>query len=333
MSFSKLSRSMRGRVSFAAAITLVAGALILAPQASSAKAAVKQFIASISNVNGNTWTETVTNCGGAPVVPPCTASSTIGLGTIYIAVPSSFNITSVSATSPDGHTWVASYNSNTKTIQAFANTGSDKLQAGQLLNITFTTSLNTCPLGTSTYTTSAWGSNSASNTDPFAIQGSQPTLVTTVCHGPGTDVTGGNFSGVITVTFNGVDIAPTCTSLSAQWAAYHMPDLVNFDASSASNTSANGKTYNFSFPAQAGVDSSWYKVCIATNNPWTGGTATVIGGTTFYVGILSSCYDPTSNTAVTGTPCVQQQYETLPTSANPNTVVISVLDPVDTKFH
>ena len=190
-----------------------------------------------------------------------------------------------------------------------------------------------------TFTTSAWGSNSASNSDPFAIQGAQPTLVITVCHGPGTDVTGGNFSGVITVTFNGVDIATTCSDTSlfgangAQWASYHMPDLVNFDSSAASNTSANGKTFNFSFPAQTGVDSSWYKVCIATSNPWTGGTATVIGGTTFYVGILGSCYNASNNTAVTGTPCVSQQFETLPTSANPNTVVISVLDPVDTKFH
>jgi hypothetical protein len=333
MALSKFGRSWRGRLSFSASILLLTGALVLAPQASSAGAAVKQFTASISNVSGNTWTETVTNCGGPPVVLPCTASSTIGLGTVYIAVPASFSITSVTASGPTGSTWVVSYNPSTNTIQAFANTGSDKLQAGQSVALTFTTALNSCPLGTSTFTTSAWGSNSASNSAPFTIQGPQPSLVTTVCHGPGTDVTGGGFTGFVGVTFNGVDIAPTCTGLSAQWAAYHMPDLVNFDESAASNTSTIGKRYTFSFPATSGVDSSWYKVCIATNNPWTGGTATVIGGTTFYVGILSSCYNASNNTAVTGIPCVTQQYKTLPDSANPNTIVISVLDPVGSKYH
>src|SRR5437773_223772 len=147
MSLSTLGRSWRGRFSFAATILLLTGALVMAPQASSAKAAVKQFLASISNVSGNTWSETVTNCGDA-TGSPCTASSTIGLGTVYISVPSSFNITSVSATAPAGKTWVVSYNSSSHTIQAFANTGSDKLNAGQSMSITFTTALNTCPLGT-----------------------------------------------------------------------------------------------------------------------------------------------------------------------------------------
>jgi hypothetical protein len=335
MSFSKLGRSWRGRVPFAVVVVLMTGALIAAPQVSQAKNAVKQFLASISKVNDNTYTETVTNCGDATGAP-CTAASTIGLGTVYITVPASFNITSVTSpvTSPNGHTWVASFDSASSTIKAFASTGSDKLQAGEMITFTFTTALNTCPLGTSTFTTRAWGSNTASSTDPFTIQSPQPVLVVTHCPGTnGTDVTGSGFGGVVNVTFNGVDIGPTCTNLSAQWGQYHLPDIVNFDGSGATGSP---KRFTFTFPGTSGIDSSWYLVCIASTISWPGGTLTNIGGTNYYVGILSSCYIPASNSVVSQTPptpCITQQYATLPAQDGSYSIVISVLDPLDTKFH
>jgi len=334
MSFSKLGRSWRGRVPFAVLVVLMTGALIAAPQVSQAKNAVKQFLASISKVDDHTYTETVTNCGDATGAP-CTAASTIGLGTVFITVPASFTITSVSASSPDGHNWVASYDSASKTIKAFANTGSDKLQAGQTITFTFTTALNTCPLGSSVFTTRAWGSNTASSSDPFTIQSSQPVLVVTHCPGTnGTDVTGSGFGGVVNVTFNGVDIGPTCTNLSPQWASYHLPDIVNFDGS---GSTGSPKKFTFTFPGTPGVDSSWYLVCIASTIPWPGGTLTTIGGTNYYVGILSSCYIPASNSVVdpvaSGTPCVNQQYATLPAQDGSYSIVITVIDPLDTKFH
>jgi hypothetical protein len=347
MSLSRFGRSWRGRVSFAASILLLTGALIAVPQLSNAASnAVKQFKASIAPPTGaeQPWMETVTNCGPTSA-SPCNASSTIAIGTIQIAIPSQLQpATQVSAATPSGQTlrnWDASYVSSTGTINAFAHTGSDKLQPGESLVITFSAP-SSCS-GSITFTTRAWGSNSLPGTNSFAITGSQPTVA---CVGPGqpatgpngTTITGGDFTGTVIVTFGG---GLDCSSFpnGPQWSSYHLPDQVNVDGSGATPTSPIGKTFTFTFPATSGVDSSWYLLCYASTTQWTGyqGTQT-IDGVTNYVGILSKCYDPATNTALDTTqpgapPCVSQQYKTLPTSANPNTIVIQVRDPIDSKYH
>ena len=97
---------------------ILMGALVAAPTVSGAKAAVKQFIASIDPIDATggvagSWTETVTNCGGPELPDECTVSSTIGLGAIRVAVPIDFRPVSViSVSSPN---WTVTFDSATGT--------------------------------------------------------------------------------------------------------------------------------------------------------------------------------------------------------------------------
>jgi hypothetical protein len=352
MSLSKFGRSWRGRVSFAASILLLTGALIAVPQLSNAASnAVKQFKASISPPTGTVppwmWMETVTNCGPTST-SPCNASSTIAIGTIQIAIPSQLQpATVVSVATPSGQTvrnWDASYVS-TGNINAFAHTGSDKLQPGESLVITFSTPSSCSTSTTFAFTTSAWGSNSLPGTNSFAITGSQPTVA---CLGPGGSATGpqgttitagDDFTGTVGVTFGGGLDCSTFLSGPGhgdgdQWRKYHLPDEVNVVGGVKVK---DWKSYTFTFPATIGVDSSWYLICYGSVDPWTGSQGTqTIDGTTLNTGILSKCsyYDSTAGTRTSvavaaSVPCVSDQNLSL----DGKTISITVRDPLATKFH
>jgi hypothetical protein len=223
--------SRRGRLSLFATFALLVAVVVAVPGISAARAAVKQFKASIDsptalgNVAGS-WTETVQNCGAASTAP-CTASSTIGLGTIRIAVPTEFRpITSVSASSPNSRNWTVSYDSGTGNINGFATLGSDKLQPGESVLITFSSTPSTCNAGTKTFTTSAWGSTPTPGSDPFVIQTAQPTIQITGCQlSPGGNTTGPNGTNItndsdVTV---GVSFGDNLTCDNTQWNSYHLP--------------------------------------------------------------------------------------------------------------
>jgi hypothetical protein len=337
--------SRRGRLVFVATALLLVGALLAAPSVSGAKAAVKQFTATITpgTATGGlagTWTEQVTNCG-FPVVSPCTASSTIGLGTIRIAVPTEFRPVTVSISAPPGRNWTASYDSATGNINAGAVTGSDKLQPGESVSIMINATPAACAPGTSTFTAAAWGSASVPGTDPFAIQppGSQPTVTLAAneaCVASGGTVSGpngqtetvtGDFQGHVLVTFGGDLDCSFDPTFGAQWSQFHLPTQVNITPGADFMAGSSAKISTSRFPAGA-ADSSSYLICYAFPTAGHtafatrgGGTATVrtIGGTDFYVGILPNCYDP-----VTGLtrpePCVSEQFLDLAT----NEIVISV---------
>jgi hypothetical protein len=318
--------SPRVRLALVAASILLIAAVVAAPEVSIARAAVKQFKASmnpttaVGQVSGS-WTETVQNCGTATAAP-CTAASTIGLGTIQISVPSEFRpITSVTASSPQNRNWTVSYDAGSGTIQAYATTGSDKLQPGEVLNITFSATPSTCATGTKTFTTSAWGSTPTPGTDAFVIQPPQPTITITGCQlhsgdsitGPnGTTVTGNNFDGTVAVNFGG-----TLTCDNAQWSSYHLPDVINIDPSGV--TSSTVKTFTFTFDAGT-ADSSWYLICYATDPSATTGS------------VLRPCFN-TADGTTRDPPCVSEQFRTLP-STNPDKIVISIRVPsADPKVH
>lgn len=333
MSLGLLGLSWRRRVPLAAALLLLIGAVVAVPGVSMARNgnSVKQFTASIGGSPQTGWTETITNCG-SPVAAPCTAASTINLGTALITVPPAFTgLTITGVTTSSGADWNATYSSGT--IEAFANTGSDKLLSGQSVSISFTTSLTGCPLGSSVFATTAWGSNSLPTSNQFALQGDPPTLTIQSCTGPnGTEVTGSGFTGPVALSFQGLGLS---CDYSTQWQSYHLPDQVLIDGSGATPTSSSGKTFTFAFPATPGVDSSWYLVCYASTTAWAGFHESEQGtdGNTYYVGVLSSCYTAATNSVLTDTPCVSRLYQTLPTSSDPDRVVISVLDPIDSWMH
>ena len=302
----KLSR--RGALSALATFALVTAIVVAVPGISSARAAVKQFIASVNptTASGNTagsWTETVTNCGGPTLPAKCTAPSTIGLGTIQIAVPTEFRpITSVSTSSPNGRNWTASYVSSTGTINASAVTGADKLQPGEVVNITFGATPLTCVSSTKTFTTAAWGSTSLPGTDPFVIQTSQPTVTITGCSlAPGHDATGPNGTNVtndsnVTV---GISFGGTLTCDSAQWAAHQLPDEVNITPPADPGT--DPKYFTFRFDDSGAADSSFYLICYSTSDSGSGT-------------ILPLCY-PGGGQPLNNPPCVDQQYRDITTSA------------------
>lgn len=332
MSLGRLGLSWRRWVPLVAAPLLLIGGLLAVPGVSLAGNgnSVKQFAATITpGGTPGSWTETVTNCGG---LPPCSKSSTINLGAVLITVPPSFSGLTIQqpVTTSSGANWNATYASGV--IEAFANTGSDKLQSNQSVSITFSLGSNACALGgNSTFATTAWGSNSLPTSNQFTEVTPDPYVPgATDCMGPnGTDLTGSGFTGAVGVGFE--DLGLSC-SFSTQWQSYHLPDQFNIDGSGATSTSSSGKTFTFTFPDTSGFDSSWYQICYASTTKWTGYHETQTGtdGNTYYVGILSSCYDAATNSGVTGTPCVSQQYATLP--PNPN-IVISVLDPIDSWMH
>jgi hypothetical protein len=349
--------SRRGRLVFVATALLLVGALIAAPGVSGAKAAVKQFTATISpttavgGVSGP-WALQVTNCG-FPVASPCTASSTIGLGTIRIAVPTEFRpITSVSIiTSPTSRNWSASYDLATGNLNAGAVTGSDKLQPGESVQITFNAT-PTCVAGTKTFTTATWGSASVPGTDPFTlVSPAQPAVTIAGCRlasgGTVTDpATGqtetisGNFQGHVIVTFGGAT-GPDCGgpefgALGDQWQVYHLPTQVTITPDPSdfvAGTQDKISTSEFALstaPGGPNADSSWYLICFAVpideahQVPFAtrgGGTAVTqsIGGIDHFVGILASCVDAP-------TPCVSEQFLTTGPGAPPWT-------PGDNKVH
>jgi hypothetical protein len=333
--------SRRGRLVFVATALLLVGALVAAPSVSGARpASVKQFIASIAGGVGGSFTETVTNCGGStPLEPPCTASSTIALGSVRIAVPTDLQpITSPTTTSsPPGRTWTASYDPATGNLDAHAVGGNDKLQPGESVLITFNATSTACAAGTKTFMTSAWGSIAISGSDPFTIQGDQPAVA---CLGTGggtvigpngqTETISGDFQGTLIVTFGGDLDCSFDPTFGPQWALFHLPTQVNITPGGDFVAGNNPKISTSTFPAGA-ADSSSYLICYAVptagHEAFTtrgGGLAPdqIIDGTHFFVGILPNCYNP-----VTGLtrpePCVSEQFRDLTT----NKIVISVRMP------
>ena len=351
--------SRRGRLVFVATALLLVGALVAAPGVSGAKNAVKQFIASIDPTGATggvagSWTETITNCGGPTLPPRCTLSSTIGLGAIRVAVPIDFRpVTVTSVSSPN---WTVTYDSATGNINATANSGSFKLQPGQSLSFTFSATPEACATGTKTFTTAAWGSTVVSGTDPFAIQGDQPTVTVAAngsCLTSGESVTDpttgqtetieGDFEGHVSVTFGGP--GPDCSSeagfgdLGAQWEVYHLPSPVTITPAADFQPGIEDKISTSEFPLTTppGGDSSWYLICFAVPQAGHtafetrgGGTAIpqTIGGVPHFVGILASCADAP-------TPCVSEQFLTTgpdapPWSPGDNMVHIAIrMDPGD----
>ena len=351
-----LLRPKLPRLALAAMTLILMGALVAAPSVSGA-ATVKQFTANISPTTAvgqvaGTWTEQVKNCG-TPIVAPCTASSTIGLGQARITVPSEFRpITSVTASAP-GHNWTASYDSGTGIILAKAVTGSDKLASGEVVNIIFSATPTTCTTGSKQFTTTAQGSLSSSPGDVFSIVGSQPSVTIVGCGlesgdsitDPATGQTetiNGNFQGHVNVTFGGA--GPDCSSeagfgtLGDQWEVYHLPSPVTITPAADFVAGSEDKISTSEFDQDIfGGDSSWYLICFAVPQAGHtafetrgGGTAVAqtIGGVPHFVGILASCADAP-------TPCVSEQFLTTgpgapPWSPGANRVHISIrMEPGD----
>jgi hypothetical protein len=332
--------SMRGRLVFVGTALLLIAALVAAPSVSGAKpASVKQFIASISGGGAaGSFTETVTNCGGPTLPEECSAASTIDLGAVRIAVPTEFQpIDSVSAVTPSGTTWNASYNTTTKTIDVIAPGGSNKLKPGGSLLITFHTTSSTACEGTKTFTTGAWGSNSISGSDPFEIKSPQPTVT---CLGSGggtvigpdgqTETVSGDFEGTLIVTFGGDLDCGFDPTLGGQWDEFHLPNQVNITPGPGFDPGDDPKISTSRFPTE-GDDSSSYLICWAgldTFDTRSGFPPQVveIGGTNFFVGILPNCFNPGTTTeppSINEEPCVSEQFLDLSTDE----IVISVRMP------
>ena len=310
--------SRRGRLPLIATFTVLLAMVVVAPGVS-ARAAVKQFKAAVSPTTAvgqtsGTWTETIQNCGSASAAP-CTASSTIGLGTIRIAVPTEFRpIASVTASSPQLRNWTVSYDSVAGTINAYATTGSDKLQPGDALGITFSATPSTCT-GTGTFTTSAWGSTPTPGSDPFTIQTAQPTITISGCGvtnggtvtGPNgqTETVGGGFTGHVIVTFGG---NLSCSG-DPQWdAGFHLPSQVIITPAGDYVAGSGPKISTSTFDATG--DSSFFRICYSTNPDATTGT------------ILQPCY-PGNGQPLIDPPCVDKQYRDFTT----NKIVITILMP------
>lgn len=335
MSLLRPMLSRRGRLVFAAAALLLVGTLLAAPNVSGAKAAVKQFTATISPGGatggvGATWTEQVKNCG-TPIEAPCTASSTIAIGQIRITVPPEFRSASltVSASASNGRNWTASYNSGTGVVLAQAVTGMDKLNSGEFVDIAIVT-IPECIAGSPVFTTTAVGGlPTGPNNQTFSIVGSQPSVSISGCGtasgGSVTDPTTGqtetiqgDFTGHVDITFGGA-AQPDCSNaagfgaLGTQWEQYHLPSPVTITPAADFVAGTQDKTSTSDFPLPAGGgDSSWFLICFAVPQAGHtafetrgGGTAVpqTIDGVDNFVGILASCADAP-------TPCVSEQFLT-----------------------
>jgi len=327
MSGLKLHISKRGRLLLLATFMLLVTMVIAEPGVSSAaRAAVKQFTATIApGASAGTLTETVKNCG-TPIAAPCTAASTIGLGSIEIFVPSQYQPVdttpgSLTISSPD---WTVSYDPSLGTIEAQAS-GSNKLQSGGSLDISFKPAAPTPPF-CGTFTTRAWGSttNHTSGGDPFALVGTQPTGCsfgagqTVTDPVSGENLTGSGFGGSILASFGGDLDCSGDPTYGAQWFAYHLPNQVNL------STTGSDSTFTFTFDATNGSDSSWYLICFSSATMFLdrSGHSVTPGNS----GILPACYSPATGT-IRPAPCVSEQFRTLPTSPNPNKIVISIKVP------
>jgi hypothetical protein len=337
--------SRRGRLVFVAAALFLIGTLVAAPSVSGAPPArVKQFTASLSGGAPGSFTMTVTNCGGTPLVGLCTRSSTIDLGAVQIVIPPDFQpATFVSALTPSGTTWTGSYNTVTKTIDVIAPGGSNKLRPGQSLLITFTVTSTTCE-GTNEFTTLAWGANAIAGSDSFELLGSQPTVACVgssggTVEGPNgqTETITGNFAGTLIVTFGGNLDCSFDPTFGPQWSLFHLPTQVNITP--GTDFRAIGpKTTTSKFPAAA-ADSSSYLICYAVPkaghpDPFMtrgGGDAAprTVNGVDSWVGILPNCYNPTTEPpSINDPPCVSEQFLELTT----NKIVISVRVPPEDPY-
>jgi hypothetical protein len=340
--------SRRGRLVFVAAALFLIGTLVAAPSVSGAPPArVKQFTASLSGGAPGSFTMTVTNCGGTPLVGLCTRSSTIDLGAVQIVIPLDFQpATFVSALTPSGTTWTGSYNTVTKTIDVVAPGGSNKLRPGQSLLITFTVTSTTCE-GTNEFTTLAWGANAIAGSDSFELLGSQPTVACVgssggTVEGPNgqTETITGNFTGHVIVTFGGDLDCSFDPTFGAQWSQFHLPTQVNITPGTdfAVGNPPTPKTTTSKFPAAA-ADSSSYLICYAVPRadhltPFKtrgGGDAAprTVNGVDSWVGILPNCYKPTPEPpSINQPPCVSEQFLELTT----NKIVISVRVPPEDPY-
>ncbi|HET8526335.1 MAG TPA: hypothetical protein VFM81_06810 [Actinomycetota bacterium] len=254
----------------------------------------------------------------------------------------------MSATSPDGRTWTASFVSGN--IDAHAVGGNDKLHPGETVFIAWTFDPTAATCATQAFTgTAAWGSIAISGADPFTLQGPAPTLNCVPNGGSVTDpVTGqtetitGNFTGHVFITFGGV--GPDCSSeagfgdLGAQWEVYHLPSPVTITPAADFVAGSADKVSTSEFDQDIfGGDSSWYLICYAVPQAGHtafetrgGGTAVsqTIGGVPSFVGLLASCVDAP-------TPCVSEQFLTTGPGAPPwnpgvNKVHIAIrMDPGD----
>jgi hypothetical protein len=341
-----LLRPKLPRLALVAMTLILMGALVAAPSVSGAKNAVKQFTATISPTDATggvagSWTVTVTNCGGSGFPDPrCTLASTIGLGSIRIFVPTEFR--PIGTPVPNLPNWTASYNSATGNINANVTSGSNKLQPGQSVDITFSATPTTCPsAGDRQFTAAAWGSTTISGSDPFTIQGAQPFVTlagSESCLESGdsimdpetgqTETITGDFTGHVLVRFGGEE-GPDCSNdeifgaLGDQWQQFHLPAQVVITPGDDFHPGSGPKVSTSEFDQSIfGGDSSWYLICYASPTAFVtrGGGDSVpqsIDGTEFQVGILASCVDAP-------TPCVSEQFLTLTT---PHQVVISVRIP------
>jgi hypothetical protein len=314
------------------------------PGIGNARAAVKQYKSEISptGVSGGTTTQpftvTITDCGSSSSAP-CTASSTIQLGSVQVLVPTRFsNVAFVGATSPNGRNWTGTWDGTY--IQAWSVTGADRLNAGEMVNLNFTADVSGCQTGSFQFTTTAWGSTPGHSGETF-LPLAQPSVSVNGCslaNGDSitdpttgqTETVGGGFDGHVNVIFGGNLDCSSDPTFGAQWSQYHLPS--QFQIVPANDYSASSpKTSTSTFAPAAGADSSWYLICYAV--PQAGhdafatrgnGTAQAqtIGGTDYWVGILPNCYN-----AATGTtrsePCVSEQYKDIATGK----VVISLRVP------
>jgi hypothetical protein len=347
MSLLRPMLSKRGRLALAAAALLLMMALVAAPSVSGAKPpnAVKQFTASISPTTATAGVPvpspgvrvTVTNCAGVGFPDPrCTLASTIGLGSIRIFVPTEFR--PIGTPVPSSPNWTASYDQATGNINANVISGSNKLQPGQSLDITFSATPACSSAGDKQFTTAAWGSTTISGSDPFAIQGGQPIITLAAneaCVASGGTVTGpngqtetitGDFTGHLLVTFGG-DLDCNFGPFGDQWSHFHLPTQVNITPGADFVAGSDPKISTSRFPTVVGADSSSYLICWAGLDTFvtrSGDDPHVvnIGGTDFFVGILPNCYDPITG-LTRAEPCVSEQFLDLTT----NKIVISVRMP------
>jgi hypothetical protein len=354
-----LLRPKLPRLAFVAMSLILMGALVAAPSVSGAKAAVKQFTATIApdtaigGISG-TWTERVKNCG-TPIAAPCTAASTIAIGQIRITVPPEFRSEpdlSVGVIASNGSHWTALYDSGVITAQP--DNGSNKLNSGEYVDITVN-AIPECISGPKEFTTTAVGGlPNGPNNQAFSIVGSQPSVTIAGCQlasgGTATDSeTGqtetieGDFQGHVNVTFGG-DTGPDCGgaefgALGDQWQQYHLATQVTITPADDFVAGSEDKISTSEFPlvTPPGGDSSWYLICFAVPQEGHsafetrgGGTAIpqTIGGIPHFVGILASCADAP-------TPCVSEQFLTTgpgspPWSPGANKVHIAIrMDPGD----
>jgi hypothetical protein len=348
MSGTRFYRSWRGRLPLVMTFVVLMAMVFAAPGALAARNAVKQFKASIDQKTAlgqtvGTWTETIQNCGPASSAP-CDGShpSTINMGTFQIVVPAEFRPVTLAAstpTFPEGQPtrhWTVSYSAGT--INGFANGGTDKLQPGESIMITFSATPSTCTGPQNPFTIAAWGSTPAPGTDPFTNQ-SLPSEYSPTISGCGvtsggtvtgpngqTETVGGGFTGHVIVTFGGNLDCSGDPNFGSQWFLYHLPSQVTITPGTDYGAPPNDapKIDTSKFPAVSGVDSSWYLICYSVPhdtqhpNPFAtkgGGTATDVGGN--WVGILPSCLESAAP------PCVSEQYKGLPTSTDHDMIVIT----------